>query len=309
MEIVDDNINPQINLDSNTVIVLISTHGSIYLTHDTNQQGMFDLDKKKLPDDMTLSILSLSAPGVCTYVSSDQIIPMQRNIKNILTSMKIDYNQQATPMNQFIGMIGSIPYFTKYFLTTVKRDFLQYLHKATYQINKKIENSKILRSSIDPDSVDFVRHEDLSLGIKLYEKGSLYPNKIYSRTLENRDESFKTKDYSMRLINVNGEPDYMNAYVHETGDVIVPLSNLVDDMYARGAKNIIVIDLSCSPMLTRPGTRASARTVRSIRRQSFRGGKRKHHGNKGKTTRPGIKRTSKNKRNNKHNKTIRKKYA
>jgi len=139
-----------------TAIILITTHGNLDLT-DPDPIRPHELDIK-------VHKLNATTPGVCNWVSDDDLVDMGTIINNFIKE-----NRTMTPSRLLHELQKLLPT-----LDTV------------YQENTQVDNGKIKESDYfeigdnDPDLINYVKNKSLGYQINQWKKGDLYLNKYYT---------------------------------------------------------------------------------------------------------------------------------
>lgn len=230
-----------------TIILLITTHGEVRL----DEKG--EVQKFKIPKDMTIIRSMSSVIGECNIVSEPMVNDYIKSVNNNFTYLLDTTNQQ----NQIEGV--------KRVTNDIRSIDTEHLPTNILQEIKVGE-----RRDLDI----FKRYNygfDRAHTIKVVTGNKEIMNKIYTRTANERPTEY---DWTIKPLNLEGEPDLLNFFTSylnrpKRGKVseIITLENIVDFLYSKGVKTIIIFDISCTNIRDEEGYDISEREVRNKRRK------------------------------------------
>jgi hypothetical protein len=234
-----------------TIILLITTHGEVRL----DEKG--EVQKFTIPKDMTIIRSMSSVIGECNIVSepmvNDYIKSVNNNFKYLLDTTNLP--KQILGVNLVTKDIRSID--TEHLPTNILQEI---------KIGEKVGEKK------DLDIYKTYNYGfDRAHTIKVVTGNQEIMNKIYTRT---SDEQPTEYDWVIKPLNLEGEPELLNFFTSylnraKRGKVneIITLENIVEFLYSKGVKTIIIFDISCTTIRDQEGYDISEREVRNKRRK------------------------------------------
>lgn len=229
------------------IVLTVTTHGEILLNPDGTAKTF------TLPQGITLTKVSVSAPGVCNVTSPDDLATIIDRIIELWKSPRNRNDWRVTDAREIMAEIQS-------------------------GITKEVTER---RGPENPDWDAFVHHADKAQSVVKYGPGQQVVEKLFSRTAAEDKKS--RHDFKILALNVPGYPDMMATMMGKTGAGSITLSSLVNGLKNNNINHITLFDFSCSVM------EAPERAIRSIRRdlltKGINGGKSRRYKKKTKTRR------------------------
>jgi hypothetical protein len=230
-----------------TIILLITTHGEVRL----DEKG--EVQKFTIPKDMTIIRSMSSVIGECNILSepmiNDYIKSVNNNFKYLLDTANLP--KQMLGVNLVTKDIRSID--TEHLPTNILQE-IKVGEKRDLDIYKRYNYGF-----------------DRAHTIKVVTGNEEIMNKIYSRTSVERPTEY---DWVIKPLNLEGQPELLNYFTSylnrpKRGKVneIITLENIVEFLYSKGVKTIIIFDISCTTIRDQEGYDISEREVRNKRRK------------------------------------------
>lgn len=226
-----------------TVIVAVTTHGEVILEP---KQKPLTARVFELPPKMTLTSISSVTPGVCLFLSS-------RIMKVLIQHL---YNNKTKDL-------------------TKKSDILRFaqqiakLFKTIQNENNKVElkeERKIFKN--DTDYTDYLHHNDKSFVTDMYTKTAL--NKRFAV----RRAELKPADGYFNKVNIIVPREGVYNGLSPANDIFeVKTEKLMQMLNENGVKNVILLDLSCSPFNSKINERESRVLARDLLKKGLHGGR------------------------------------
>jgi hypothetical protein len=311
-----------------TVIITVTTHGRIPLDKK-GQPAMFTL-----PLGMTLTKISSVVPGVCNIMSSDD--------SDFYNEMLIQWLKKREEEPSSAAFAQKVVGFLR---KEDKENIMKEVEKNVRQKKRELELEKERQKMASPlttpfedeyeeysededdEGVDmksdiqldeaylnaFDKNYPVSVFENMRKKSRTAPapkkviNKQYIR--EESTEQFESPwDFKISVLNVVGYPDLMRLMAGRThyGTSAISLEEIVNMLYEKGVRNIILVDFSCSVLQheTDVVSDPDERTIRIMRRELLKMGL--HGGRKFRRSRRRKSSKRKHVKHKKHRKTKRK---
>lgn len=224
------------------VVLAITTHGAFLTTEKNPVTGLEEQPVFNMPQGMTLTVLSVGVPGVCNIVTDDELTLAIKHL--------IDVHCKPDATTKCTTSVNTIP--------TETVSYLKDLYARTV---KTIEQQK----EKDDDELLFIRRSDLANTVKTYTSGQPVPDKVFSRDLS---KDVRGSEYDLKITLVNAYGGTADFFGDNEKDKTL-LSQMVNMFYKNGVRNLILYDFSCGSM---PFVK-SERTVRALRRETLKAGK------------------------------------
>ena len=238
-------------------VVTVMTHGEMLLNPD-NSAKMFTM-----PEGMTMTKVSMSAPGVCNITSEADLEIITHRIMELWKA----------PRNRNDWRVGAVQ--------TV-------LSEVQGNITQQVSED---RTPENTNYNAFFHTADKAQSIVNYGPGEQVIEKMFSRSAA--EDKLSNYDYKIHLLNVHPYPDIMSEMVRSRGKGAILFSNMVRYMQEHyNSNHITVFDFSCSVMPD-----ISERAIRPLRRELLVKGK-----NGGKLRRKTNKKSTKRSKPNGHSK-------
>ena len=229
------------------IVLTVTTHGEILLNPDGTAKTF------TLPDGITLTKVSVSAPGVCNVTSPGDLAEIMDRIIELWKS----------PRNRNDWRVA---------------DARKVMAEVQRGITKEVTER---RGPENPEWDAFVHHADKAQSVVKYGPGQQVVEKQFSRTAA--EEKKYPHDFKILALNFPGYPDMMSTMMGKAGAGSITLSSLVNGLKNNNINHITLFDFSCSVM------EAPERAIRSIRRdlltKGINGGKSRRYKKKTKTRR------------------------
>ena len=230
-----------------TIILLITTHGEVRL----DEKG--EVQKFTIPKDMTIIRSMSSVIGECNIITetmiNDYIKSVNNNFKYLLDTANLP--KQMLGVNLVTKDIRSID--TEHLPTNILQEI---------KVGENIELDIYKRYNYGFDRAHT---------IKVVTGNEEIMNKIYLRTSDERPTEY---DWVIKPLNLEGQPELLNYFTSylnrpKRGKVNekITLENIVEFLYSKGVKTIIIFDLSCTTIRDQEGYDISEREVRNKRRK------------------------------------------
>ena len=230
-----------------TIILLITTHGEVRL----DEKG--EVQKFTIPKDMTIIRSMSSVIGECNIITetmiNDYIKSVNNNFKYLLDTANLP--KQMLGVNLVTKDIRSID--TEHLPTNILQEI---------KVGENIELDIYKRYNYGFDRAHT---------IKVVTGNEEIMNKIYLRTSDERPTEY---DWVIKTLNLEGQPELLNYFTSylnrpKRGKVNekITLENIVEFLYSKGVKTIIIFDLSCTTIRDQEGYDISEREVRNKRRK------------------------------------------
>ena len=243
-----------------TVVLLITTHGTFY-TVDEYQQDVTYFD---LPSDTTLKRVLVSTPGVCNLLSDSDTDRFAKMISESMNGLLNDNNEtQDQTIKEILDSIE------KYDMSTLHETQIEFkkLKQKQKQTNGNIseENTSLLE-----DYENYLRHFDNSFNFNIFKSGEHVADKFYTRDdLEAGGNNWVIKVIGSSKPELQGMDlmTHLSPPTEESNDSSITLEEIVDFLKKEhNVETIIIFDFSCSVILTEDFKKPSDRATRRFRR-------------------------------------------
>jgi hypothetical protein len=274
-----------------TIILCITTHGGIL------QEPPENIRLFTVPEGMTIKRASISTPGECNLLSSDDAndyIKLIYNNKNDLISNN-DILQNETIEN-LVDIIKNANYEGP---IQYAKDKVKELRQASKRMRLNTEHKDTLNTFSR-----YLNNLNKSFTIKIFDSGTELYNKMFTRFNEDKINN----DWSIQIINIKGMPDLLSYLKLQTrrGESIITLGEIINFLKSKGVENIVIFDFSCSNLMDNERNELmDERAIRRYRRDIFN----MNYGGKKNRKSKRLKKNLKNKRKTikRKNKTIKNK--
>ena len=242
--------------DKKLAILLITTHGNL---DGTDPETIHT-------ENINVYKINATTPGVCNFVSDDELLDMGNSIskyinekktiwneKNVLTSAQ---NLDLAFKTQRIGQ-QQITYLAQSLRTYLPR--IDGVYKETVKTTASTKKRKLESDFFDDDDTDpdiGLFRENIGKGYKMYnwKQGDSYLNKTYTIIAEERvDTTSNPYNNTVLIIGEPGMPDLdivnMSHNLRSGAskeDSDFTLSEILTELVEKGYTDTIIIDLSCS---------------------------------------------------------------
>lgn len=254
-----------------TAVLVFTTHGDIQVKSPTNPELTEEVDKFRVPDGMEIVTLNAISPGAVNLLPSVNVAPF---VKIVRDSTR-EFNDRTTK-KQMKDMVKSIRG------QIIERDDQPVV--AAKAVREKNE------SFTDDDEIMAYHHNshEFLYKIRTWTEG-LVPNKeylredklLYTKNYEGEYVKLQSSNWKLNLLNSNVKTDEdlmdtlnpiaavtRTAHLRE-GSTITRLKNVVDVLYRRGIRKVIIIDLTCS-VIRKKQQGVTDRVARNIKLQTIR---------------------------------------
>jgi len=221
-----------------TVVVLVTAHGQALYKNDGTTGELVNF---RVPDGMSMTILNAVPLGVCNLFGAEQSDQFaQRLIQQSKTDPRLNTDR--------VAFINSLIPQLKEFAT---KNIDEYIKPTYSSLNIHDKDTKV-----DPDElidINYNRQFDNNFSILSKNSGDEVMNKKYSRN-NLSEKNTSVWDFKISVLNARSYPDLMQEITTRTTsktktlDSIVSLSEIVNYLQGKGVKNIVFLDLSCSPV-------------------------------------------------------------
>ena len=269
-----------------TLVISVTSHGVIQT--NINANNINEPLTFNIPSDMSIIKLSAVAPGVCNLTNP---VDIDDFIKKVIKKVNnpVEYQKLISDPTSYVESLAEL--YKNIEEDTVK----QTINEKELDYEEKIRD-------------DYVHHRNKSYTIQTYNPNNQIINKEYVRN--NRTElNVSQWEFQINVLNTTGIPDLFREMLgrsYKDANSSITLQGIVNFVKSKGARNIILLDLSCSNFeSTDPSVTITDREERELRRdilkKGLNGGKRYHKNKKTKKTN-NKRNTKKNKKTKKYNK-------
>jgi len=254
---------------SETAVLVFTTHGDVQVRSSKNPELTEEVEKYRIPEGMEIVSLNAVKPGVPNMLPPKNVKPFIRIVRNATE----DFNDE-TEKKQMKEMVKQI-----------KQQIFE-LDDQPGEVATEV-NKKNVNYTDDDETMAYHRtsHEFL-YSIRTY-TNKIISNKeflredklLYKEDYDGENVKLESSNWKLNLLNTNvkTDEDLMDTLnpnsgktraAHErSGYTITRLSNVIDILYGRGIKKIIIIDLTCS-VIRKKQQGVDGRLVRAIARHA-----------------------------------------
>lgn len=259
---------------NDTAVIAITTHGAI----PVDEAG--DIVKFEVPEDMTITKLSVSPIGVCNMASEDDSAEVVKKVSDVFSDPNPEYTFEDR-MKQVVPE----------------------LKELQSNVASRVVKSQPRGVKKDDLTYEFLVYADRSQTLKTYKSGDKIINKDYVKYEgEGKEHPY---DFKMPILNMEGNPDFLQLIIGGRFGMPTRSMGLEKETYTHlsyiagvlrhqmNVKHLILFDYSCSSFYE-----IDERTKRALAREAEKSGlnggkKRRTRRPKRKTkTRKGKKRTT-----------------
>lgn len=234
-----------------TAVLVFTTHGDIQVRNSRNPELTEEVDDFFIPEGMEIVILNAVSPGVPNLLPPKNVAPFVRIVRNATSH----FNSRS-PMKEM-----------KEIVQTIKNQILE-RDDQPENVAKEIRSANELYTNDGEIMAYHNRSHEFLYKIKTYTKGtkSLIPNKEYLREdkllykINDNGEKIKIKNSNWKLNLLNSDistdedlMDTLNPNAGKTrnassreGNTTTRLETIINELYNRGVRKLIIIDLTCS---------------------------------------------------------------
>lgn len=237
-----------------TAFILITTHGNL---DDTDDRILHEFD-------INVHKLNATTPGVCNWISDDDLVDMGEKINDFVKT-----NKTMGPSRLLNGLQKLLPEIDDMYKEDTKLD------------NKgKVQESDYFEEGFhDPDFTNYNNNKEKAYKIKQWKKGDIYLNKYYTSYI---DEEYETNsnpfNNTITLLGTNGltEMDIMKKSrpsLRKDKDIVKTdksknkkrffLKDILQELN-KDYTDVVIIDLSCSTGFGETAARSLRRTKSPI---------------------------------------------
>ena len=218
-----------------TVVLLITTHGAIIQEEDMKPVNTF-----VVPDGITIKRGLVGVPGVCNFLSDDDIEPISNLINEGRTGLINDNSE--TQSETMIKIMNSIKKFDTDLLDEMRTQMDDLIKKKEEKKNFTKEDEDFTNEDEDllTEIVDYINNFDKGFQFNIFESSERILNKRYQDEPDNKNNWF-IKVINSKVDSVEGIE--LMSYLHKTE---ITLQEIVDFLKTKEVKTIIIFDLSCS---------------------------------------------------------------
>jgi hypothetical protein len=256
--------------ENKTVAVLVfTTHGDIQVQNPRNPELTEEVEKFTIPHEMEIVSLNAVSPGVPNLLPAKNVSPFVRIVRDATSS----FNDETTK-EDMKKMVEEI------------KDKLKEADTQPFEVEKEVRVNNEIYTGDEEIMAYHYRSRDFLYTIRTYTNGQI-PNKEFLREdylIYNKDNTIKSKSLNWKLNllkkkGVSSDEDLMGTlnpiasktrYSHLRHDFTVTrLKNVIDELYDRGIRKVIIIDLTCS-VIRKKQAGVTAREERHIAFQTYR---------------------------------------
>jgi hypothetical protein len=254
---------------SETAVLVFTTHGDVQVRSSKNPELTEEVEKYRIPEGMEIVSLNAVKPGVPNMLPPKNVKPFIRIVRNTTE----DFNDE-TEKKQMKEMVKQI-----------KQQIFE-LDDQPGEVATEV-NKKNTNYTDDEETMAYHRtsHEFL-YSIRTYTNG-IITNKeflredklLYKEDYDGEHLKLESSNWKLNLLNTNVKTDEdlmdtLNPNAGKTrvshereGYTITRLGNVIDILYSRGIKKVIIIDLTCS-VIRKKQQGVDGRLVRAIARHA-----------------------------------------
>jgi len=242
--------------DKKLAILLITTHGNL---DGTDPETIHT-------ENINVYKINATTPGVCNFVSDDELLDMGNSISKYINEKKTIWNERNVLTSaQTLDLAFKTPRIGQQQITYLAQSLRTYLPRIdgvyketvkeiTSTKKRKLESDFFDEDDTDPDIGLF--RENIGKGYKMYnwKQGDSYLNKTYTIIPEERvDTTSNPYNNTVLIIGEPGMPDLdivnMSHNLRSGAskeDSDFTLSEILTELVEKGYTDTIIIDLSCS---------------------------------------------------------------
>jgi hypothetical protein len=231
-----------------TAVLVFTTHGDIQVRSSRNPNLTEEVEKFRIPEHMTIVALNAVSPGVPNLLPPKNVAPFIRIVRNATS----DFNDQSTK-KQMKDMVKDI-----------RRQIVEgddqpgATAKEVRSKNEFYTNDEEIMAYHYHSNEFLYRIRTYTNGFVLNKEFLREDKLLYKKNYEGETNKLKSSNWKLNLLNtnVNDDEDLMDtlnpsagktrtAHLRE-GFTITRLKNVIDELYRRGIRKVIMIDLTCS---------------------------------------------------------------
>lgn len=241
-------------------ILLITTHGNLSPTEDLTTYN----------EPMTVRKINATRPGVCNWISDDELIDMGDKMSSFINSIKEQWalSNELKPSNDIELSLKGTYKQQQQKLTDLSRTLRSFMpiidgvHKDTLKDVKRVSKGKNPISEqfdeetlTDPDLLNYQKFMDETYSLTRWETNQEYLDKTYTILPDERIENAGNPyNNTIMLLGTNGLQEmqeilkipYTTRSLKERDDIEVRLSEILTELNNQGYTDTIIIDLSCA---------------------------------------------------------------
>jgi hypothetical protein len=242
--------------DKKLAILLITTHGNL---DGTDPETIHT-------ENINVYKINATTPGVCNFVSDDELLDMGNSISKYINEKKTIWNEKNVLTSaQNLDLAFKTPRIGQQQITYLAQSLRTYLpridgvYKETVKTTASTKKRKLESDFFDDDDTDpdiGLFRENIGKGYKMYnwKQGDSYLNKTYTIIPEERiDTTSNPYNNTVLIIGEPGMPDLdivnMSHNLRSGAskeDSDFTLSEILTELVEKGYTDTIIIDLSCS---------------------------------------------------------------
>lgn len=254
---------------SETAVLVFTTHGDVQVRTSKNPELTEEVEKYRIPEGMEIVSLNAVKPGVPNMLPPRNVKPFIRIVRNATE----DFNSETEKK------------IMKEMVKQIKKEIFELDDlpgETATEVNKKNENY----TNDDETMAYHHNSHEFLYSIRTYSnrfisnKEFLREDKLlYKENYDGEHVKLESSNWKLNLLktNVKTDEDLMDTLnpnagktrvAHERkGYTITRLGNVIELLYRRGIKKVIIIDLTCS-VIRNKQERVTARTERTIARHA-----------------------------------------
>jgi len=235
------------HISPKTAVLVITTHGDFEAEVDASTGGL-QPETVNPPDRMDVVVLQAATCGVVNILKPADVVRFVYNIRSNIEKFGFDDKTSKKDMVEIVTKIGSE-------IKGADSQPSDVAHEVSVKNPNYIE---------DGHTMEFHHHND-----KSYVVSSKIIDKRFSR--ENTQTKDRSRDWKVNLLGatlgkdedlmVTLNPTLSSLRKRERTEVIY-MSDIIDELYKRGVRKILIFDFSCSVV----SNDVSERDVRELRR-------------------------------------------
>lgn len=227
-------------------VLVFTTHGDIQVRNSRNPELTEEVDDFVIPEDMEIVILNAVSPGVPNLLPPKNIAPFVRIVRNATSHFN-----SRTSIKQM-----------KTIVQTIKNQIME-RDDQPGNVAKEIRSANELYTNDGEIVAYHNRSHEFLYKISSYTNEQRLPNKEYLREdkllyKNGENKKIKNSNWKLNLLNSSVETDedlmdtlnpnagkLRTASLRE-GNTTSRLETIINELYNRGVRKLIIIDLTCS---------------------------------------------------------------
>jgi hypothetical protein len=221
-----------------SAVLVITTHGAIQVCE--NEHGTHDAELFTVPRDMTIVALNSVTPNIPNILPAKNVAPFVKIVRDRTSSKRFNASSSKAAMVEIVEEI--------------KAEILENDDQIDWiagQVKAKNENI-----TGDGEIMAYFHHPDRLYQITTHGPGQTIYNKEFLRELglvKGKSSNWKLNLLSSGVTRDEDLMDTLNPNVGKlrkgaprTEDTVTRTESVIEELYARGIRKLIIIDLSCN---------------------------------------------------------------